>query len=76
MRKLISTTYKYQRGRRERGLSKGKERENNQRGRQEREREFSISTRVYNIYLYRNHPVRPSIYLVSPTPPKPLIGFL
>jgi hypothetical protein len=26
--------------------------------------------------VYRNHPVRPSMYLVSATPPKPLIGFL
>ena len=25
---------------------------------------------------YRNHPVRPSMYLVSTTPPKRLIGFL
>jgi hypothetical protein len=26
--------------------------------------------------LYRNHPVRLSMYFVSATPPKPLIGFL
>ena len=26
--------------------------------------------------VYRNHPVRPSMYLVSATPPKQLIGFL
>ena len=26
--------------------------------------------------VYRNHPVCPSMYLVSATPPKPLIGFL
>ena len=26
--------------------------------------------------VYRNHPLRPSIYLVSATPPKLLIGFL
>ena len=26
--------------------------------------------------VYRNHPVRPSMYLVSATPPKRLIGFL
>ena len=26
--------------------------------------------------VYRNHPVRPSMYLVSATPPKWLIGFL
>ena len=26
--------------------------------------------------VYRNQPVRPSMYLVSATPPKPLIGFL
>ena len=56
-------------------ISKGKERENNQRERQERERAFSISTRVYNIYLYRNRPVRPSIYLVSATPPNRLLDF-
>ena len=26
--------------------------------------------------VYRNHPVRPSMYLVSATPPKQLIGLL
>ena len=26
--------------------------------------------------VYRNHPVCPFMYLVSATPPKPLIGFL
>ena len=26
--------------------------------------------------VYRNHPVRSSMYLVSATPPKQLIGFL
>ena len=32
--------------------------------------------RKQSLGVYRNHPVRPSMYLVSATPPKWLIGFL
>ena len=37
---------------------------------------FSIppANKVWGVY--RNYPVRPSMYLVSTTPPKPLIAFV
>jgi hypothetical protein len=35
---------------------------------------YTPANKVWGVY--RNHPVRPSMYLVSATSPKPLIGFL
>ena len=67
MRKLISTTYKYQRGRRERGLSKGKEREGVLKGRGrgkreriikgdgKRERESSRFQQEFTIFIIPPH---------------------
>jgi hypothetical protein len=34
---------------------------------------YTPANKVWGVY--RNHPVRPSMYLVSATPPKRLIGF-
>ena len=37
---------------------------------------ISPANKVWGGGVYRNRPVRPSMYLVSATPPKRLIGFL